>query len=182
MKYYWTIIVVISWGTVVRFIWLNICKILSMMLGKLCCSVLSFMSNSATPWTAAHHTFLSFTTSKGLLRIMYIDLPGGASGKESACNTGDVRDTGSIPGSIRSTGGGHGNPLQHSYLENPIDVGIWWATVHRVTKSQTQLMWLSTHTCPLSQWCYQTISSSATPFSSCPQSLLLLDLHSKINH
>ena len=136
----------------------------------------------ATAWTAAHHTSLSFIPSKSLLRLMYIDLPGGTSDKESACNVGDVRDTGSIPGSIRSTGVGHGNPLQHSCLENPIDIGTWWATVHRVVNSHKQLMWLSTHACPLSRWCYWTISSSANPFSSYPQSFPLLDLHSKINH
>ena len=50
---------------------------------------------------------------------------------------GDVRDTGSIPGSGRSSGRGHGHPLQYSCLENPMDRGAWWATVHRVAKSQT---------------------------------------------
>ena len=50
---------------------------------------------------------------------------------------GDVRDTGSIPGSGRSPGRGHGHPLQYSCLENPMDRGAWWATVHRVAKSQT---------------------------------------------
>ena len=51
----------------------------------------------------------------------------------------DSRDMGSIPGSGRSPGGGHGNPLQYSYLENPMDRGAWLATVHGVTKSPTQL-------------------------------------------
>ena len=54
-------------------------------------------------------------------------------------NAGDVRDTRSIPGLGRSHGGGHGNPLQYSCLENPMDRGAWRATVHRVTKSQTRL-------------------------------------------
>ena len=45
----------------------------------------------------------------------------------------------------RSPGEGHGNPLQYSYLENPMDRGAWWATVHGVIKSQTQLKWLSMH-------------------------------------
>ena len=54
-------------------------------------------------------------------------------------------DVDSIPGSGRSPGGGHGNSLQHSCLENPMDRGAWWATIHRVTKSQTQLKWLRTH-------------------------------------
>ena len=52
-------------------------------------------------------------------------------------NSGDIRDAGLIPGSGRSPGGGHGNPLQHSCLENPMDKGAWRATVQRVTKSDT---------------------------------------------
>ena len=58
-------------------------------------------------------------------------------GKESACNAGD---TGQIPRSRRSPGKEMGNPLQYSWLENSMDRGAWWATVHGVTKSQT---WLS---------------------------------------
>ena len=54
-------------------------------------------------------------------------------------NSGDIRDAGSIPGSGRSSGGGHGNPLQYSCLEHPMDREAWWATVHRVTKSLAQL-------------------------------------------
>ena len=46
---------------------------------------------------------------------------------------------GSIPGSVKSPGGGNGNPLQYSSLENSVDRGAWWATVHGVAKSQTQL-------------------------------------------
>ena len=52
---------------------------------------------------------------------------------------GDVRDMGLIPGSGRSPGGGNGNPLQYSCLENSMDRKAWWATVHGVTKSWTQL-------------------------------------------
>ena len=69
--------------------------------------------------------------------------PGGTSGKESISNAGDVRDMGSIPGSGRSPGGGHGNPLHCSYLENPMDRGTWQATAHRVAMSQTRLKQLS---------------------------------------
>ena len=61
----------------------------------------------------------------------------GSEVKESACNAGDVIDMGSITGSGRSPGGGHGNPLQYSSLENPMDRRAWWTTVHRVTKSWT---------------------------------------------
>ena len=57
----------------------------------------------------------------------------------------DLGDAGLIPGSGRSSGWGHGNPLQYSCLENPMDGGAWRAIVHRVTKSQTWLKWLSTH-------------------------------------
>ena len=53
-------------------------------------------------------------------------------------NAGDAGDLGSISGLGKSPGGGHGNPLQHSCLENPTDRGAWWATVLGVTKSQTQ--------------------------------------------
>ena len=62
--------------------------------------------------------------------------PGGLDCKDSACNAGDL---GSIPGSGRSAGETHGNPLQYSWLENPMDNGIWRATVCRVAKSQTGL-------------------------------------------
>ena len=53
-------------------------------------------------------------------------------------NAGDVRGTGLIPRSGRSLGGGHGNPLHYSCLENPLDRAAWWATVHGVSKIQTQ--------------------------------------------
>ena len=66
--------------------------------------------------------------------------------KNPPANAGDVRDTGSFPGLGRSPGGGHGSPLQYSCLENPMDRGAWQATVHSVSKSQTRLKWLSTHT------------------------------------
>ena len=59
--------------------------------------------------------------------------------KNPLANTGDIRDAGSIPGSGRSPGVGHGNPLQYSCLENPMDRGDWWAMVHSVSKSWTQL-------------------------------------------
>ena len=63
--------------------------------------------------------------------------PGGSDGKESACNAGDP---GSIPGLGRSSGERNGYPLQYSCLEKFMGRGAWWATVHGVTKSQTQLI------------------------------------------
>ena len=59
--------------------------------------------------------------------------------KNPAANAGDIRDVGLIPGSGRSLEGGHSNPLQYSCLENPMDRGAWWATVHGVAKSRTLL-------------------------------------------
>ena len=65
-----------------------------------------------------------------------LGLPQWLSGKESACSAGDTGDLGSISEFGRSSGGGHGNPLQYSHLENPMDRGGWRAAVHRVEKSQ----------------------------------------------
>ena len=69
--------------------------------------------------------------------------PGGSDGKESACNTADL---GSIPGSGISPGEGNGYPLQYSCLENSMDRGVWWATVHGVAQSPAGLTQLSTRT------------------------------------
>ena len=74
---------------------------------------------------------------------LYSGFPSGTSGKESACNAGDK---GLISGSERSPGWGHGNPLQYSCLESPMDRGAWCNTVHRFAKSWTWLNWLSMHT------------------------------------
>ena len=67
--------------------------------------------------------------------------PGGSDSKESTCNA----DLGSISGSGRSPGGGHGNPLQYSCLENPMDSAAWWDIVHRNIKSQTQFKQINRH-------------------------------------
>ena len=91
--------------------------------------------------TISHKIIYAFTfwlnnqISRNLLRWL--------SGKETACDAGDMGDVGSIPGSERSPERGNGNPVQHSCLENPMDRGAWWATVHGVANSHT---WLSTHT------------------------------------
>ena len=59
--------------------------------------------------------------------------------KNPPTNAGDIRDVGSIPGLGRCPGGGHDNPLQYSYLENPMDREAWQVTIHRVSKSRTRL-------------------------------------------
>ena len=61
-------------------------------------------------------------------------------------SAGGIRDVGLVPGSGRSPGEGNGNPLQYSCLENPMDRGAWWATVHGVTKGQTPHTHTYTHT------------------------------------
>ena len=66
-----------------------------------------------------------------------MDFPCGTAGKESACNAGDLS---SIPGLGRSLGEGNVNPLQYSCLENPMDRGAWWATVHGVTRVRHDLV------------------------------------------
>ena len=86
-------------------------------------------------------------------------------GKESVCNAGEV---GSVPGWGRSPGGQHGNPLQYSCLKNPRGRGAWWAIVHRVTKSRTQLKQLSTNTHTYSWltmfWWFQVNSKGTQPY------------------
>ena len=66
--------------------------------------------------------------------------------KNPPANARYVRGTGLIPGSGRSHGGGHVNPLQYTCLENPMDRGAWWATVHGFAQNLTQLKLLSMHT------------------------------------
>ena len=63
--------------------------------------------------------------------------PGGSLGKECICSSGDTVDAGSIPELGGSPGGGPGNPLQYSSLENPMDWGTWQTTAHRATESNT---------------------------------------------
>ena len=68
---------------------------------------------------------------------MLLNFPGGSAVKNLPAKAGDKRDAGSIPGSGRFSGGGHGNPLQYSCLENPMDRGASHAIVHGASKSQT---------------------------------------------
>ena len=65
---------------------------------------------------------------------VFLGFPHGSDGKESTCNAGEL---GSIPGLGRPPGGGHGNPLQYSCLENPMNREAWGATVHGVAKNQS---------------------------------------------
>ena len=77
----------------------------------------------------------------------YMGSPGGSVGKESTCIAAGAEDTSSILGSGRSPGGGHGNPLPYSCLENPMDRGAWQPTVHGVSKESgmTESYWACTY-------------------------------------
>ena len=86
-------------------------------------------------------TIYRFMDLQGCIRVSQVALVV----KNLHANAGDIRDTGSVPGPGRAPEGGHGNPLQFSCLENPIDRGSWWAAVHRVAKSQTWLKQGSVH-------------------------------------
>ena len=82
-------------------------------------------------------------------RVHLMGFPGGASGKEPVCQCRRCKRQGSIPRLGSSPGGGHGNPLQYSCLENPLDKGVWWATLHRGAKRRTGPKRLSTASSPV---------------------------------
>ena len=79
-----------------------------------------------------------------LILFMFVCVPQWLSGKASTCSAGAAGGMGSIPGSGKSLGGGHGNPLQYSYLENPMDRGVWCGLQSMGSQSQIQL---STYAC-----------------------------------
>ena len=100
-----------------------------------------------------------FSTSSPTLAIFWLFVSSRSKGwtfqvvlvvKNLPANSGDVRVVGLIPGFGRSPGGGHGNPLQYSCLENLMDRGAWWAIVHRFAQSRT---WLSDWACTHSKEC-----------------------------
>ena len=88
-------------------------------------------------WVAKSRTRLSNWTE--------LRSPGNVSGKEPACQCRRYKRYRFGPWVRKTSGEGNGNLLQYSCLENPMDRGAWWVTVHRVTTNQTQLKWLSTH-------------------------------------
>ena len=81
--------------------------------------------------------------------------------KNPSANARDIRDLGLIPGSGRSPGGGHGNPLQYSYLENSMDKRACWATVHKGCK-ESDTTEATKHTCTIAK-CYYTVETSVEP-------------------
>ena len=118
-----------------------------------------------------HFMVCRYEHDKLCISWFYQGSPGGSDGKEFTCNAGDLC---LIPGLGRSPGGGNGNPLQYFCLNNPVDRGAWWAAVHGVTKSQTQLgnsAYTHTHQAIVSVWTIHFASSlffqtlSTTPLS-----------------
>ena len=101
--------------------------------------IISRSINCSTDWPL----FFFFYHSYGVSWASHVALVV----KNPPANAGNGGVTGSIPGSIRVPGGGHGNSLQYCCLQNPTDRGALWATVHRVAKTQTRLKQLSTHAC-----------------------------------
>ena len=91
------------------------------------------------PHISSLHLHLCSRLGNRFILNIFLGFPGGANGKEPACQCRRQRDPGFILGLGRCPGEGTGNPFQYSCLENPMDRGAWWATVHGVTKSQTQL-------------------------------------------
>ena len=84
-----------------------------------------------------------FFTSWGMLHSQSLYGPGGSSGKEPACQWRRHKIPRFNPWVQKIPWRGHGNPLQYSCLENPMDGGAWWAAVHSISKSWTRLRWLS---------------------------------------
>ena len=100
-------------------------------------SILPKVTELATGRVRAQRVWLQ-SAPNDLSVLFLVGLAGRNSGQDSACNAGGTGGSSLIPGLERSPGEGNGNPLQYSCLENPVDRGACWATVHGVAKSQTQ--------------------------------------------
>ena len=149
-------------------------KIWSRILSELSSSLSEASSCGTCPFKFTFGIFTKQTSVSRILStyILRMGLPLWLSGKESVSSSRATGDLGLIPGSGRSPGGGHNNPLQYSYLENPMDRGAWRATVNGVAKSWTRLKWLATHILWIPVY---IILSKKTAFSLkfCPYDLFL---------
>ena len=91
------------------------------------------------------HAHIKYPVGNLTGNVVNLGFPGGTSGKEPTCQCRRHRDACSALRPGRSPGGGRGNPLQYSCLENPMDRGVWRATVHRLTQTGAWLKQLTTH-------------------------------------
>ena len=106
---------------------------------------------------ASIHCTRTFVSTRSSPYASRLGFPGGSVVKESTWNAGDAGDSGSIPGSGRSPGGGNGNPLRYSCLKSPMDRGAWRATGHGVAKSRTWPSdWADLSCFPTSGWIWIT--------------------------
>ena len=105
-----------------------------------------YVRNTDIPYSLWWMQSIPFYVCHNLLFIYWWDFTGGTSGKEPICQCSRCKELDSIPGWGRCPKGGHDNPNQYSFLENPIERGAWGATVHRVAKSWTWLKQLSAYT------------------------------------
>ena len=103
---------------------------------------MAFLSNAGYLHLSSFSYYIRFNHG---FNLNYANYKGGSVGKEFACNAGDTGDKSLILGSGRPSGGGHGNPLQYSCMENAMDRGAWQTIIHMDTKSRTRLKWPSTH-------------------------------------
>ena len=128
-------------------VWFDMTWLSSLMSSRAFLDPFSFQKALTPTVLFSSTTVCSQSTLKGSLHCDIksygsIIFPGGSVVKSPPANAGDAGDVGSIPWSGRSPGGGHGNPLQYSCLENPVDREAWTATIHRITNNQT---WLREH-------------------------------------
>ena len=95
--------------------------------------------------------------------------------KTMQASAGDIRDAVSIPGLGRYPGKGHGNPLQYSCLETPMDRGAWWAIVHGIAKSRTPLKPLSTHSV-FKNVVFKLSTAVSVHLASCPEFSIIVKI------
>ena len=107
-------------------------------------------------WTSALHQIFTDHMLWIWSYTWWWGFPGGTVGKNPPANTGDARDLGLIPVLGKYPGVGNGNPLQCSCLENPVDRGAWWATVHWVAETGTQLSDWAQHSTYTGWWGYSS--------------------------
>ena len=129
-------------------------------------------------WAHTDSAYIALLVPRTMVIIMvgYMNdgLPsftGGAVVKKLPASAADIRDIGSVPGPGRSLGGGHCNPLQYSCLENPMDKGVWWATVHRVMSGEHVISLVLSHHNKNLKWQMLKPSARRSSWTDCATAL-----------